>query len=170
MFQGVRANSTFYILNKADRPTLRVGQVVSVSNPMPKYQPSAPMVYPSNDMVVDISVKAGDETLDFKQLPAQSVIADFGSGVVVAGSREAMLAEVESMQRASRDILQSMDMHTGIVEACDEMIQRLNPQMAKEREQEKKIGLLEDKVCGMESTLADIKSMLAGALSNKPKN
>lgn len=53
------------------------------------------------------------------------------------------------------------------------MLQTLNPQFAKEREQEQKIGLLEEKVTGMEGTLSDIRSMLSKALNTsvaKTKN
>ena len=52
------------------------------------------------------------------------------------------------------------------------MLRELNPQLAKEKEQEEKIGVLEQKVSGVENTLTDIKDMLAKALgsgSNNPK-
>ena len=42
MFSGLRTNSIFYVLEKGEEPTLKIGQVVSVSNPQPKfptYQP-----------------------------------------------------------------------------------------------------------------------------------
>lgn len=42
MFQGLRPNSIFYVLDKSGEPTLKIGQVVNVSNPQPKfpsYQP-----------------------------------------------------------------------------------------------------------------------------------
>ena len=37
MFQGLRQNGLFYILEKGEDLRLRIGQVVSVSNPLPKY-------------------------------------------------------------------------------------------------------------------------------------
>lgn len=37
MFQSLRQNSLFYILEKGDNLNLKVGQVVNVSNPQPKY-------------------------------------------------------------------------------------------------------------------------------------
>lgn len=33
MFQGLRTNSLFYVLDKGENPNLQIGQVVSVSNP-----------------------------------------------------------------------------------------------------------------------------------------
>ena len=38
MFQGLRQSSLFYILDKGgEKPTLKIGQVISVSNPQQKY-------------------------------------------------------------------------------------------------------------------------------------
>jgi hypothetical protein len=37
MFSGLRQNGLFYILEKGEDLKLRIGQVVSVSNPQPKY-------------------------------------------------------------------------------------------------------------------------------------
>lgn len=156
-----------YILEKGDKPTLKVGQVVSVSNPTPRYtQPGNPYsAFGQNvEQVVDVSVKVGDSAMDFKQLPASLAIANQGS-VVVADNKEAMTAEVEAMLRTSRGVVESVDYHKGVIEACDTMLQTLNPQFAKEREQEQKIGLLEEKVTGMEDTLSDIRSMLTKALN-----
>jgi hypothetical protein len=49
------------------------------------------------------------------------------------------------------------------------MLRELNPQFAKEKEQEEKIGLLEKKMNGMEGTLSDIREMLNNALGGKKK-
>ena len=45
------------------------------------------------------------------------------------------------------------------------MLKVLNPQLAKEKAQEEKIGALEEKVTGMEGTLTDIREMLSIALN-----
>lgn len=176
MFSGLRQNALIYILEKGETPTLKVGQVVSVSNPTPRYsQPTNPYsAFSQNvEQVVDISVKTDDGTaVDFKQLPASLAIANQGN-VVVADNKEAMTSEVEAMLRTSRSVVESVDYHKRVIGACDTMLQTLNPQFAKEREQEQKIGLLEEKVTGMEGTLSDIRSMLSKALNTsaaKTKN
>ena len=58
----LRQNSLFYILEKGDKLNLKVGQVVNVSNPQPKYnQFQTTMPYnPQQEMVVDVKVKVGD--------------------------------------------------------------------------------------------------------------
>ena len=166
MFQGLREGSLFYVLNKSGKPTLRVGQVVSVSNPQPKFGQFGPM---GGDTTVDITIKVNDETLDFKQLPSGLSIANFWNGVVVSESREAMNAEVESMCMTSKKVLDSIAYHQDVVASCDAIKMELNPQFAKDKANEEKIGSLENKIEGMEATLNSISSMLSLALDKKSK-
>ena len=90
MFQSLRQSNIFYILQKGENPELKVGQVVSVSNPQPKYGQYVPgQTYGQNmETVVDVSVKVGEETIDFKQLPANLSIANFGANGVVYKRQE----------------------------------------------------------------------------------
>lgn len=168
MFSALRSGSPFYILDKSDEPRLRIGNVVSVSQPTPKYTNSFIPNQQFSEMVVDVVVKVGDEEIKFEKLPSNLSIANFGqNGVVVSESKEAMNTEVESMLRTSKLILDSVPYHQKVMEVCDVMLRELNPQFAKEKEQEEKIGLLEQKMSGMEGTLSDIREMLNLALNNK---
>ena len=171
MFSTLRQGCLFYILDKSGEcPTLKWGQVAGVSQPTPKYGNSF-LPQQQIESVVDVLVKVGDEELKFEKLPSNLSIANFGqSGVVVAESKEAMNAEVEAMLRSSRQIIESVPYHQNVVSACDGMLRELNPQFAKEKEQEEKIGALELKMSGMEDKLTDIRNMLANALSNRKKN
>ena len=166
MFQGLRQNSIFYVLDKsAEEPTLKIGQVISVSNPQskfPTYQPGQFNAQPM-ETTVDVKVKMQDEEAEFRQLPSNGQIANSGN-VVVAESREAMIAEVEAMLRHSKEVLDSRAYHEKVVKSCENMLGVLNPQIAKEKAQEQKISQLESKVCGMEGTLSNIESMLQKAL------
>lgn len=164
MFQGSRQGNLFYILEKGDELKLRIGQVVSVSNPQPKYgQFNTPTFGSQPEMTVDIRVKVDEETLDFKQLSANASIANSGS-VVVSDSKEAMSAEVEGLLRTSKAILESVPYHEKMLGACDNILRDLNPSFKKEKEQEEKIGALEEKMVGIEGTLNDMMSMLSNAL------
>jgi len=166
MFSGLRQNSLFYVLDKS-KPTLRIGQVVSVSNPQQKFPSTfVPGQYNPNGMetTVDVKVKFDDDSeMDFKQLPSNNVIAN-DQNMVVSENKDAMIAEVDGLLRTSRAILESIDFHKGVVESCEGMLSQLNPQIAKEKEQAEKISKLEHKVDGMEGTLSDIKGMLKQAL------
>lgn len=170
MFSALRQSSLFYILNKGEKPVLRIGQVQSVSNPLPKYGVPAVAGQFGVETTVDVKVKVGDEVLDFKQLPSNLSIANFGgSGVVVSESREAMNGEVESMLRSSKEIVESVDYHRNVIAACEDILRSINPQLAKEKEQEDKIVSIESKIGGMESSISELKAMLSRALNSDKK-
>lgn len=173
MFSGLRQAGIFYILEKGDEMNLKIGQVVSVSNPQPKYNqfvnPNTYGVQP--EMVVDVKIKVGDETVEFKQLNANASIANSGN-VVVSDSREAMSAEIEGMMRNSKHIIESVPYHEKVLLSCDTMLRDLNPNFKKEKEQEEKMSALEGEVTGIKETLTEMMTMLSSALGtskNKKK-
>ena len=152
---------------------LKIGQVVSVSNPQPRYNQfgnsNAYGVQP--EMVVDVKIKIGDETVEFKQLNANASIANSGN-VVVSDSREAMSAEIEGMMRNSKHIIESVPYHEKVLLSCDTMLRDLNPNFKKEKEQEEKMSALEGEVTGIKETLTEMMTMLSSALGtskNKKK-
>lgn len=165
MFQGLRTNSLFYVLDKGENPNLRVGQVVSVSNPQTKYPAFNNGFTPQPmETVVDVKVKLNDEEVDFKQLPANGQIAN-DKNLVVSDNRDAMSAEVDAMLRQSKAILESVDYHKRVVESCEGMLQQLNPQIAKEKEQTEKINKLEGKVSGIEGKIDKMMGWLQQTMS-----
>ena len=173
MFSGLKQNSIIYVLEKkhgdGERLSLRIGQVLSVSNPQPKYQPNYHLGAQGMETTVDITVKFQDEQMEFKQLPSTAQIANCGD-LVLSESHDAIDAEVQAMYRTSKEIVESEAYHRQMMEDCIKIRSILNPQIAKEREQAEKITKLESKVSGMEDTLSDIKGMLSKALSVKPSN
>lgn len=159
MFSALRQNGVLYILDKSNTPRLYTGQIVSTSSTQPMF--NNPL-----SSTVDIFVKVDGKDMEFKQIPSNLSIANSGN-MVIAENRDAMCQEVENMLRSSRQIIESVPYHNDIISSCDEMLKVLNPQFAKEKAQEEKIGLLENKVSGMENTLSDIKTMLSKALDKQ---
>lgn len=168
MFSGLRQAGLFYILEKGEELKLRIGQVISVSNPQPKYGQYSYGSQP--EMTVDVRVKVDEETLEFKQLNANASIANSGS-VIVSDSKEAMNAEVEGLLRTSRGVLDSVSYHEKVLTSCDVILRELNPSFKKEKEQEEKMSMLEDEVIGIKDTLGEMMNMLSSALGHsKPKS
>ncbi len=165
MFQGLRTNSLFYVLDKGENPNLRIGQVVSVSNPQTKYPTFNNGFTPQPmETVVDVKVKLDDEEVDFKQLPANGQIAN-DKNLVVSDNKDAMSSEVDAMLRQSKAILESVDYNKRVVESCEGMLQQLNPQIAKEKEQTEKINKLEGKVSGIEGKIDKMMGWLQQTMS-----
>lgn len=158
MFNTLRQDSVLYVLDKRGVPSLSIGRVTAVSNPAPKYSttfnPAAGF-----ETTVDISVALDSGTADFKKVPSNLSI--YGeNGIVISESREAMLSEVDTIQGASRKALEMTEYHNKVIPACEEIKSQLDPSIAKDREQEKKITALEGQVSTMNTALADIQKML----------
>ncbi len=158
MFSALRQNSLFYILDKNNKPTLKVAKVVSISSVQYKT---------GLTQTVDVVVNVDGETLNFNELPANLSIADSKTGVVVSESREQMMTEIENMMTTSQNILDNIGYHESVVDSCNEMLIKLNPKFAKEKEQEDKIKSLECKVNSIETGISDMKAMMSELLNKK---
>ena len=172
MFSALKQGSPFYILNKNKDFNLNIGQVESVTAPktkFPTYQVGQPFGNP-NDLVVDIKVKTtNDGVLEFKQVPASAVIADFNnSGLVISESREAMLSEIENTIQMSQTILDNVPYHQTVVKNGDNMRKTLNPTYAKEKDRDYAIDNMRSELNelkkGFTSIQGDI-SKIAAALN-----
>ena len=156
MFSALRSGSTVYVLEKCDKPILKIGQVISATSPT-TYN------YLSTG-TIDINVKFNDDTAEFKQLPSALNIATYGS-TVISESKEQMCQEVENMIRNSKQIIDSIPHHEAVITEGEEILKQLSPQFAQQKDQEDKINNLEHKVGSMESKLDNITSMLTKALN-----
>lgn len=160
MFSNLRTNSQLYILHKESTPYVEVGQVLSVSQPQPRF-PVANFMNPQ-ELVVDVVVRINGNDVTLQKLPANLDVADQGTAngaLVITTSREAMNAEVDSMRQKSISILNSVDYHKKIVQDCEVLLQRLNPEFA---EQKQEIDMLKSQMSemmsGMKELMAQLKS------------
>ena len=162
MFSALRQGTPFYILNKENEPTLPVGQVESVSPVRPKYQS-----YTTNPMgmgvetVVDINVNIDGKTMEFKQIPSNLSVANFGSsGVVISESQEAMASEVNNLIIQNKKILDNIDYYKKAVSSYEQMLRQLNPQYAKEKQVDDTLNSLTNDVASMKNDLSKIIGIL----------
>lgn len=168
MFSNARQGGLFYILSKGEKPTLKIGQVESFSAPVPKYptyNPNVPFGQQATEMIMDIKVKCGDEVIDFQKLPANGEVFTYPNAIV-SDRKDAIITEVETMMQNSKQIVASVDYHNSVIDSCDAILKQLNPQFAKEKEQEAKIGSLENEVKSMKGDLGEIKDLLYKLGSN----
>lgn len=166
MFQGVRQGSVLYILKKGENPVLETAQVVSVSNP---YTPNNPQNIFAQASVVDIQVNMKGENTTFKEMPALSEFTASPDGTVVADNPEAMLNEVRNLHRTSQQIVDSAPHHEKLLPVYESFYDILDPNLAKEREKDKRLEFLENRVSGMEGTLSDIHQLLLDNLNHPSK-
>lgn len=90
--------------------------------------------------------------------------------MVVSESKEAMVAEVESMKRISEDILSKIDYHAKTVEECDKMLKVLNPQYAKEVARDEEMSVLKAEVGEIKTSLSNMEGLLVKMLNDNNAN
>jgi hypothetical protein len=161
MFSNLRTNSQVYILHKDTSPYVDVGTVISVSQPVPKFPMNNFMN--QQELVVDVTVKINDSTVTLQKLPANLDIADQGinGNMVITTSREAMNLEVDALRQKSLGILNSVDYHKKVVQDCEVLLQRLNPEFAEQKQQKQEIDTLKaqmsEMMLGMRELMAQFK-------------
>lgn len=161
MFSNLRTNSQIYILHRDATPYVEIGQVVSVSQPQPRYQVNNFMA--PQELVVDIVVNINGNNVTLQKLPANLDIADQGTaeaGVVITTSREAMNSEVDSLRQKSISILNSIDYHKKRVQDCELLLQRLNPEFAEQKQQKQEIDMLKSQMSEMMAGMKDLMAQL----------
>lgn len=157
MFNKLDKNSVFYILDKNTKPTLKVGKVTDVK--------VNPQFYGLTNQELDIKVDVSGDTYEFKKVPSNVSIACPSIGIVISDNPEDMIKEYDSMVSNSTQILESIDYNKAVIDSKDEIMSILNPKFAKEKEQEKKLNSLEDRVGNVEQGINDIKTMLSKVIN-----
>lgn len=164
MFSGLKKGSQIYILDKGDNFCLKIGKVEEM-NIHPKNEHGYPFA-PSSQMVVDLKVRVNEEIAEFNCLNADLNIAKNGD-IVVSDSEEAMSAEVLDTFRNSQQVLNSVPYHDKVAKACVPILKTINPQFAKEKEQEEKILFLEERIGNMDEKLEKMFEILSDTLGRR---
>ena len=153
MFSALRQGSVVYILEKGENPVLKIGQVVSIT------QPNYSSNFLMNGSTIDINVKVNNQNMDFKNVPSSQSIANYNNAVITE-TKELMSNEVDNMLQSSRSIVDSVAYHNNIITSCESILKELNPRFAKEKERDEDINNLKDKMGGIESKMDKILGLL----------
>ena len=78
-----------------------------------------------------------------------------------------MIRDFETLVSVSQQHIDNIEYDKLVVESKDSILSILNPQFAKEKEQEVRFTSLESRVGGVEKGINDIKSLLVEALNKK---
>ena len=172
MFQALRQNSQIYIFHKGNKPILEIGQVTNIPVTRPKYSVTQTFG-PSQELVVDLSVKVGERIVNYNSLPAQSDIADSysnGENIVIYDSREAINSEIITFKQKSIDTINSIDIHKEIITECEQILNRLNPEYAEKKQQQDEISTLKNQMSQMSESLTSLTKYLEQLTRKESKN
>lgn len=161
MFSNLRTNSQLYILHRDATPYIEIGQVVSVSQPRPRYQTNNYIA--PQEQVVDIVVSVNGNNITLQSLPANLDVADQGTingSLFISTQRDAMNTEINSMRQKSLDIINSIEQHKKTVQDCELLLQRLNPEFAEQKQQKQEIDMLKTQMSEMMSGMKELMAQL----------
>lgn len=154
MFSALRQGGILYILEKGKEPALKIGQVMSIT------QPNYNSNFLSGGSTIDINVKVGEQTMDFKNVPSSQSITTYNN-VVMTETKELMSNEVDNMLQSSKNIIDSVPYHNSVIKSCEEILKDLNPRFAKEKERDEDISNLKTRIGGIESKMDQVLTLLS---------
>lgn len=164
MFSALRQGAVLYILDKGETPSIKIGQVESVTQPRPRYGTFNPTIpFSANtETVVDIAAKIDNEKKDFIGVPSNASIHGYGN-VVISESRDGMISEINGLLQTSKQILDSIDYHEKMIKSCEDMLKQLDPDYAKQQERDDAIDGLKAEVGSLKSDMNKILDLLTKA-------
>lgn len=154
MFSALRQGSIIYILEKGENPSLKIGQIISIT------QPNYSNNFLVNGATIDISVKVGTDNMDFRNVPSSQSVTNYNN-IVITETKELMLNEVDNMLQNSKSIVDSVSYHNNVITSCENILKDLNPKFAREKERDEDINNLKDKMGGIESKMDKILTLLS---------
>ena len=116
--------------------------------------------YPNS--IVDITASINGEQREFKQVPSNSSIADFGSDVLILGdSRDALNAYLQSKRQERIKRIQGIEEDKKMVKIYDNALKQINPSYTNQEE----VKALNDRIGSLEAQIAKMVEVMQA--SNK---
>ena len=165
MFSNLSKGSVLYGLSTKDGVKLFTATVESTSLPRAKYMQNTFGQLP--EMVLDIVANVNGERKEYKEVPTNNVVADFGPDTfVLSDSRDSLTNYVRSQLQKSRDAVSSASKHEALIPQYEQVLSELNPETANETA----VKELKGQVEMMQSQMREMLSLLRreAALSVQP--
>lgn len=157
MFSNLSKGSVLYGLDTKGGVKLFTASVEMVTLPRPKYVQNTFGQLP--EMVVDITATINGERREFKQVPSNNAIADFGPDTfVLSDSKDSLMNYVSSMLQNSKNIVNSVDKHKSLISQYEQVLGDLNPVSANESAVKELRGQVENMQSQMQEMLSLLKS------------
>ena len=150
MFSNLSKGSVLYGLETKGGIKFFTAPIESVSFPRPKGINTTFGQLP--EMVVDIVAMVNGERREYKQVPSNSAIADFGPETLVLAD-----SYINSMLQNSRNIVNSVDKHKALISQYEKVLEVLNPNQANDNAVKELRGQVESMKSQMQEMLSLLK-------------
>lgn len=150
MFSALNQGSLVYILDKTDRPKLKLGEIVSMSQPKSSFNyGSMPQA-----TTIDMKVKVDGTTYEYNSIPSNFSIVTYNNGkLTISETKQGLQQEVEALLQNSKQILENLGYYKQNIVDCETILKELNPQFAKDKERDERLNSLEVKFNGVEEKI-----------------
>lgn len=129
MFSNLAQGSILYGLETKDEIKVFTAPITNVSLPRPLLTQNTFGQMPIT--VIDITATVNGEKREFKQVPGNLSIANFGQdSFILADSKESLNSYIESMLQTSRNVVESIDKHKALISQYEKAYKELNPNIA----------------------------------------
>ncbi len=161
MFSDLKKGFQVHTLDTNTVPKYELGRVVAVSEP--RYLPPQVGSYQSmQTRVVDLTVELAGETKTYTVPEFQSVAK--AMGITLSTSIDPIMNELNAIKSTSQEIIDSVETHRNRIEACESILEEVNPTFKQTREQDRKIAGIENKVNGLADSFEDLKKLIVERL------
>jgi hypothetical protein len=162
MFSNLSKGSILYGLDTKGGVKMFTASVESVSMPRPKYVQNTFGQLP--EMVVDIVANINGERREFKQVPSNNAIADFGPDTfVLSDTKDSLMNYVRSQLQRSKDVVNSADKHKSLIPQYEQVLGELDPASANDNAVKELRGQVES----MQSQMQEMLSLLKQRTTNQ---
>lgn len=143
MFSNLTQGNILYGLDIRGEFKTFATPINKASAPYPSYINSNGVQVPC--MVMDISTTINGETKEFKQVPSNISIADFGSiGFILADSKDSLKVHINSMVDTKKQLISNIEVEKKLYEQYSKIADELNGTTAIRQENEEFKALREE--------------------------
>lgn len=155
MFSNLSKGSVLYGLDTKDGVRVFTATVESTSMPRPKYMQNTFGQLP--EMVIDLVTNVNGERKEYKEIPVNNVIADFGPNTfVLSDSKDSLLNYLKAKLQESKNIVSNKSVHEALIPQYEHAIGELDPSTANESA----VKELRSQFEGMQSQINEMLSLL----------
>lgn len=159
MLSALQQGSLVHIIDKTKGIKYLVGEVINKTEPIADY--SNPNTGLNPTTYFDLVVKVDNETYKFQHLNSTLSVAN-NNNIIVSETKEGLTPTVENILYSSKKVIdpENIQYHTEAVASCEEILKKLNPSFAKDKERDARIQNLENKMTGMDDKLDKIFNLI----------
>ena len=155
MFSKLSKGSVLYGLDTKGDMNYFTAPVESVS--MPRTKSFNPTFGQIPELVIDIVATVNGERREFKQVPSNTTIADFGpDSIVLADNKDSLVNYAKSSRQVDQTAVNNYSMHKERLSKWDRVLSEMEPGSVNESA----VKELNEKVNSMESQISELLSLL----------